>query len=277
MRRVEVRVERDVHDRCEPVVVVGRVLLHVEVVDVRDELTAPLGLAAGEVEVGRVVVEIGRVLDLLDVRLAGLPVGRVGHVGDVVRRARVDRERAGADRRRVWPRVRLRSRVTGGEDVLRDDHDLVGKAVEIRLSRGLEGQGHRVVVRSHDAGQARAGPQRVQVGRGRGLHEIERERDVLRGERLTVAPLDAVAGRERDRRLVGIPRVGRRQHRRLLGVLERVDVDERLVHVAVGFGVDRRVERVELTGPGLALLVGDRERAALLVRRRGDTAGRRRS
>src|SRR5262249_54299972 len=48
-------------------------------------------------------------------------------------------------------------------------------------------------------------------------------------------------------------------------VVQQVDVDERLVNEAERLGVVRRVERVELAGPCLALFVRDGDRTALLA------------
>ena len=82
------QVDEDAHvrDRREPVVVV-RALRQVELLDVRDELAAPLRLTAGQVGVGRVVGQERRVVDRADLRQARLPVVRVGRVLDVLRGA----------------------------------------------------------------------------------------------------------------------------------------------------------------------------------------------
>src|SRR5213593_4281632 len=79
-RHGQVHEEVDVLNWREPVMVVSFVLGHVVLVDVGDELAAPLRLPAGEVRIRRVVVEEGRVVDLIEVRLSGLPVTGVADV-----------------------------------------------------------------------------------------------------------------------------------------------------------------------------------------------------
>ena len=125
-----------VRDRREPVVVV-RALGQVELLDVRDELAAPLRLAVGQVGVGRVVGEERRVVDRADLRQARLPVVRVGRVLDVLRGAgaAARREGAGADRVLVGVGHRVRDL---RPDLLVHDPDLVGDVVEVRHRDGLE-------------------------------------------------------------------------------------------------------------------------------------------
>ena len=131
--------EVDVVDGREPVVVVGPILAHVVGVDARDVLAAPLSLTRGQELVGWVVVGEGRVVDGLDnvVRREVRYGAGVAGVGDVLRRALPERERASADR----VRNALTDRVLeGGPDVLRHDADLVCDRKEVRHRR--VGEGH---------------------------------------------------------------------------------------------------------------------------------------
>ena len=254
----QVRDQRHVRDRREPVVVV-RALGRVERLDARDELAAPLRLAGGQVRVGRVVGGERRVQHLGDLRLARLPVVRVGDVGDVLRAARLDDERAG--RHRVG--VGVADRVGDlRPDVLGDDRGLVRDVVEVRHGRGLERHRDLVAALLGDAGQHR--PDGVEVEAGVLLHQVEGERHVRRGHRRAVGPLDPVTDGECEGLVVVAPRPGRRQPRGGLAALQGVDERQRLVHLAHGdaLGEVRRVERVEAAGPQRALLVGDRQRPA---------------
>jgi len=254
LRIGQVRDQRDVDRGGEPVVVV-RALGRVERLDARDVLAAPLRAAVGQVVVGRVVAGVGRVLDRLDLRHPRLPVRRVRLVGDVLRGALAHRVRAGADRGldRVGDRVgHLR------EDVLGHDRRLVRDVVEVRHGHGLEVHRDRVAARG-DAGQHR--PRAGQVQGGVLLRQVEGVGHVVGRHRRAVAPLDPGADGERERLVAGAPFVRGGEHRRGLALLQRVHVDERLVHEAVRQHGEGGVERIETAAPELAGLVGDGQRA----------------
>jgi hypothetical protein len=239
--------------------VVARALAQVEALDARDELAAPLGLAAGQVGVGRVVGQERGVVDYADLRLARLPVLGVGHVLDVLRGAvaAAGGEGAGADR--VLVRVGDRVRDLG-PDLLVHDADLVGDVVEVRHRGRLEGHHDLVRAGHHDAGQHR--PDGVDVQGGVLLHQVERVGDVRGGHRVTVGELHAAPDGEGDHLVAVAPGVAAGQPRRGRVVLQGVDEHQRLVD-----GPERKrdiaqVERVEVAGPGAAALVVDGERAA---------------
>ena len=250
----QVRDQRDVDRRREPVFEV-RALGGVERLDARDVLATPLRAPVGQVVVGRVVAGVGRVLDRLDLRQARLPVVRVGLVGDVLRGALAHRVRAGADR----GLDRVRDRVGYlREDVLGHDRHLVRDVVEVRHGHLAEVHRDRVARRG-DAGQHRPRPGQVQ---GAVLfRQVEGVGHVVGRHRRAVAPLDPGADRERERLVSGAPLIRGGEHRRGLALLQRVHVDERLVHEAVRQHREGGVERIETAAPELPGLVGDGQRA----------------
>ena len=164
----------------------------------------------------------------------------------------------------VWSRA--------APDVLGDDRRLVGDVIEVRLRRRVEREDDLVGALEGDVGQRTAvsRPQGVEIERGVGLECIERVEDVVRAEWAAVAPLHAASDRHGQGREAVAPRRTRGQPRSHLGGAVRIglqDVDEleRLVHESNRRDVHRRVERVELAGPGAPALVVDEQLAAHLA------------
>ena len=219
-----------------------RVLGDIKRVDVRDVLGAPLRLPLGQLEVGRVVAQEGRVVELGDLRhrvtRRALPIVRVAQVLDVVLRAARHQVRARPDRRRVGERVEL-GLVLLGPEVLRHDRNLVRDVVEVGLGGPREREDDLVGPLQHHVRQRAAVrlPEGVGIERRVSLECVERVEDVGGAERLAVAPRDAAADREGQRRVVGVPcgpcREPRGHDVRTVGIrLERVDELERFVDEA---------------------------------------------
>ena len=237
--------------------VVGLVLGHVVLVDVGDELAAPLRLPAGEVRIRRVVVEEGRVVDLVEVGLSRLPVASITDIRDVLRSAIAHGEWPGADRFRIV----FTDRITDlRPDVFRDDRLLPGDVIKVRHGRRLKR--HHDLVRPLLLDVRKDGPERLQIQGTVRLDQVEGIDDVLGRERLAVAPLDAGTDGEGQRLVVRAPFVGAGQQRRLLAI-QQIDVDQRLIDRAEGQKVDIAIERVEPAGPQRPALVVDGERPAL--------------
>ena len=188
----------------------------------------------------------------------GLPVVRVGGVGDVGGGAGVHLVGAGADRVGVGVGDRVGDLRPDG---LGHDRHLVGDVVEPRHGGGAEV--HRDLV---GAGRGDAGQDRPDAGEVEGrvlLEQVERVRHVVGGQRGAVAELDARADCERERLVPRAPAVGGREHGRDLAVLQRVDVVERLVDEPDRQQRVGAVERAEVAGPEGAVLVRDRQGGGL--------------
>ena len=201
--------------------VVRRVLRRVELVDTGDELAAPFRLVVRKVEIGGVVVDVGRVQHLGEVRKALLPVAAVRRVGDEVRVTWVDHERPSPDRRSVLELHGVLGRIARLPNVFRNNRRLPGDVVEVGLRRSIEGE-HDLIARRRDRLQP-CGPHGVDVEGGILLQQVEGEQYVGSAHWLAVAPLDAVANREGEGLAVGRPLVVGGEHRRRLLVLQRVD------------------------------------------------------
>ena len=150
-------------------------------------------LPGREVEVGRVVVGVGRVVDLLDLGQAGLPVVGVRRVGDVVRAARVDLVRAGADRLRVLELHRVLRGVPGARRCASGRSGCRRRRSRSTASAGALNCIVTLLPLARDALEDRR-PQGVDVEARVGLHQVERERHVVGGHRLAVVPLHARRG-----------------------------------------------------------------------------------
>ena len=173
---------------------------------------------------------------MLHLDLVGLPV-----VLELVHRVLLrgearERVRTGADRVRVAPGVRallVLPDVLGhdqrlGDDVLRGGVVLLevdDEVVALRLERG------DVL------------PRALEVERRELLDQVQREDDVVDGERLAVGPLHAVADRVVDG--AGVRLGDLRGQPRCPGAVEHVDDDERLVDVGRGRALVHQV-RVEV-------------------------------
>src|SRR4030095_1292437 len=97
-----------------------------------------------------------------------------------------------ADVRRLQVAAREVRLAEAGEDVPRDDRHVVAVEVELLVARGgaeLEDDG---VALRRDALQPGIPPQWI-LRVGRDLEGVEREDEVLRRQRLSVTPLDALA------------------------------------------------------------------------------------
>ena len=201
-----------------------------------------------------------------------LPVVRVAQVLDVVLRAVRHQVRPGAHGGRVRVAVEL-GLVLRTPYVLGNDRRLIGDVIEVRLRRRVEREHNlvRALERNVREWSAVHRPESIEIECRVGLQRVEGVKNIVRGEWRAIAPGHAAPNGEGQLREAAVPgEPGGEPGRDLRGAvgvgLQDVHELEGLVDEADGRDVHRRVERIELTGPGAAALVVDEELATDLAR-----------